>query len=113
MRGMATSALPTLRRTVRNGDAELYVEQTGSGPDLLSLCGLGDTVEVWSNQVAGLAERYRITTVDNRGVGRSPLPPSGITVEHMAADAAAVIDELGLAPANVCGFSGGGMIAQE
>lgn len=107
------STLPTARHTVRNGDAELYVEQTGTGPDLLLLAGLGDTVEVWSHQVAGLADRYRITTVDNRGVGRSPLPESGITIEHMAADAAAVIEALGLAPAHVGGFSGGGMIAQE
>ena len=103
----------TLRRTVRNGDAELYVEQTGSGPDLLLLAGLGDTVEVWSNQVDGLSDRYRITTVDNRGIGRSPLPASGVTIEHMAADAAAVIEELGTGPANVGGFSGGGMIAQQ
>ena len=99
--------------TVRNGDAELYVEQHGTGPDLLLLCGLGDTVEVWSNQVDGLSDRYRITTVDNRGVGRSPLPPSGITLDLMAADAAAVIEALDLGPAHVGGFSGGGMIAQE
>ena len=110
---MASSTTPTSRHTVRNGDAELYVEQTGSGPDLLLLAGLGDTVEVWSHQVAGLADRYRVTTLDNRGVGRSPLPAGGITIELMAADAAAVIDDLGVGPVNVGGFSGGGMIAQE
>ena len=110
---MATSTNPTTSHRIRNGDAELYVEQTGTGPDVLLLAGLGDTVEVWSHQVAGLSERYRVTTVDNRGVGRSPLPPSGITIEHMAADAAAVIDALCGGAAHVAGFSGGGMIAQE
>lgn len=103
----------TSRHTIRNGDAELYVEQCGAGPDLLLLAGLGDTVEVWSHQVDGLSDRHRVTTVDNRGVGRSPLPPSGITLELMAADAAAVIEALDLGPAHVGGFSGGGMIAQE
>lgn len=104
--------MPTIT-TVRSGDAELYVEQHGSGPDVLLLAGLGDTVEVWSHQVAGLADRYRITTFDNRGVGRSPLPPSGVTVPALADDAAAVIRALDLEPVHAVGFSGGGVAAQE
>lgn len=64
---MASSSPSITRHTVRNGDAQLYVEQCGTGPDLLLLAGLGDTVEVWSHQTAGLSDRYRVTTVDNRG----------------------------------------------
>ncbi|HEV2813161.1 MAG TPA: alpha/beta hydrolase [Solirubrobacteraceae bacterium] len=99
--------------TVRNGDAELYVEQHGTGPDVLLLCGLGDTVEVWSAQTEALRDRYTLTVVDNRGVGRTRAPVESISVPNFAADAAAVIEALGLDRPHVMGFSGGGVMAQE
>ncbi|MDQ3741776.1 MAG: alpha/beta hydrolase [Actinomycetota bacterium] len=98
---------------VRSGDAEIYVETRGSGPDVLLLCGLGDTVEVWSAQSEPLSDRYRVSVIDNRGVGRTRAPVESITVPNLAADAAAVIEALGLDTPHVMGFSGGGMIAQE
>jgi pimeloyl-ACP methyl ester carboxylesterase len=109
---MATTTHP-LRRIVPAGDADIYVDQRGTGPDVVLLAGQGDTVEVWEAQLAGLSDRFRVTAIDNRGAGRSSLPASGISVPAAAADAAAVIRELDLAPAHVMGFSGGGLIAQE
>jgi pimeloyl-ACP methyl ester carboxylesterase len=95
------------------GGAELWVEQRGSGPDLLLLCGLGDTHAAWSHQLESLAGRFRVTALDNRGVGRSSLPDGGFGVADMAADAAGVLDALGIERAHVMGFSMGGAIAQE
>lgn len=94
--------------------AEIWVEQRGSGKDVLLLCGLGDTHAAWSHQLESLpAAGYRVTAIDNRGVGRSTLPPGAFSVADMARDAAAVLEALGIAEAHVAGFSMGGAIAQE
>lgn len=91
----------------------LWIEQRGSGPDLVLLCGLGDTHQAWAHQLQSLAGRFRLTAIDNRGVGRSGLPDGAFTVADMAADAAGILDALGIARAHVAGFSMGGAIAQE
>jgi hypothetical protein len=88
---------------VAAGDVELYVDQRGSGPDVLLIAGLSDPAEAWAFQLAGLADRHRMTAFDNRGVGRSPMPPEGWSVAGMADDAAEVLGALGIDRAHVCG----------
>jgi 3-oxoadipate enol-lactonase len=83
------------------------VEQVGHGPDVLLIGGLGDTVESWRYQLDGLADRYRVTAVDNRGAGRTAMPDGPLTVEAMADDAAGVLRALELPAAHVAGFSMG------
>jgi pimeloyl-ACP methyl ester carboxylesterase len=100
-------------RHVRAGSLDIWVEQVGSGPDVLLIGGAGDTVESWSFQLDGLADRYRLTAFDNRGAGRTAMPDEPLTVDAMADDAAAVLEALGIAPAHVAGFSGGSTTAQE
>jgi pimeloyl-ACP methyl ester carboxylesterase len=100
-------------RYVKAGALEIWTEQTGEGPDVLLIGGLGDTVESWQFQLDGLADRYRLTAFDNRGAGRTAMPEGQPTVEAMADDAAAVLRGLGSSPAHVAGFSGGSIIAQE
>jgi pimeloyl-ACP methyl ester carboxylesterase len=95
------------------GDAELWVEQRGQGPDVLLIAGLTDPAEAWAFQLDALADRYRVTAFDNRGAGRSPLPPDGFTVTGMADDAAALLRALGIERAHVAGFSGGSGTSQE
>lgn len=92
---------------------DLWVVQEGSGPDVLLIGGLGDPVESWQAQLAGLTDDFRLTAFDNRGAGRSPLPDGPFTVESMADDAASVLRAAGIASAHVAGFSGGSLIAQE
>ena len=98
---------------VRAGDLDIWVEQVGSGPDVLLIGGLGDTVESWQFQLDGLADLYRLTACDNRGAGRTAMPEGTVSLEVMADDAAGVLRALGAAPAHVAGFSGGSIIAQE
>ncbi|WP_119728149.1 alpha/beta fold hydrolase [Thermomonospora amylolytica] len=95
------------------GGTGFWVEQRGRGPDVLLIAGLGDSAEVWQAQLDGLADRYRVTAFDNRGVGRTPMPEGGVTVPMMADDAAGVLRALGVPAAHVAGFSGGSVIAQE
>ena len=98
---------------VRAGDFDIWTEQVGEGPDVLLIGGLGDTVESWQFQLDGLADRYRLTAFDNRGAGRTAMPPGPASVEKMADDAAQVLRALDIASAHVAGFSGGSIICQE
>jgi pimeloyl-ACP methyl ester carboxylesterase len=94
-----------------NEGTKLYWEERGSGEPLLLIMGLGYTLDMWHRILPALAEHYRVIAFDNRGVGRSDVPPGPYTM--MASDAAAVMDVAGIEAAHVLGVSLGGMIAQE
>ena len=98
--------------TAANG-VELWFEQEGTGDDVLFISGLADEGACWVDQVAGLKDRYRLTSFDNRGVGRSSTPDGPFQITDFAADTAALMDALGLERAHVVGSSMGGAIAQE
>lgn len=99
--------------SITANEVEIYVEQVGQGPDVLLVGGAGDTVESWQFQLDGLADRYRLTSFDNRGAGRTPMPDGRLSAEAMADDAAGVLRALDISSAHVAGFSGGSVIAQE
>ena len=119
-------------------NVELYYEDLGNpgDPPVLLIMGLGAQLLLWRD---GFCERlveqgYRVIRYDNRDVGLSTklhgqrpsgalVPnlvrsylgkpsPSVYTLEHMADDAAALLDHLGIERAHVVGASMGGMIAQ-
>jgi len=82
------------------------------GEPLLLLQGLGADSRGWIRQRRAMGERYRCVTVDNRGVGRSDVPEGPYDLGIMAADAVAVLDDLGLESAHVMGASMGGILSQ-
>src|ERR1700704_1989362 len=92
---------------------QLYAEQAGQGDDVIFISGLADEGACWVDQVAGLSDRWRVTTFDNRGVGRSETPPGEYRTSGFAADTAGLMDALGIERAHVVGSSMGGAIAQE
>ena len=98
---------------VTNAGAKIYWEEHGAGDPLLLIMGLGATLEWWNRLIPILAPRYRTIVYDNRGVGRSDVPPGPYSIPVMADDAAAVLDAARIASAHVFGASMGGMIAQE
>jgi 3-oxoadipate enol-lactonase len=85
----------------------------GDGHPLLLIQGLGYGRWGWDPVVPALAERYRVLTFDNRGIGESDKPEGPYTARELAADALQVLDEAGVGRAHVVGASLGGMIAQE
>ena len=91
--------------------ARIWVHDQGTGPALLLIGGTSDPAESWQAQIDAFSDRYRVIAPDNRGAGRSPVPPGGITIREMAEDAADVLRELGVDQAHVMGFSMGGAIA--
>jgi pimeloyl-ACP methyl ester carboxylesterase len=92
---------------------DLWVEQEGEGDDVLFISGLADEGACWVDQVAGLKDGYRLTTFDNRGVGRSSTPDGPFAIADFAADTVALMDALALERPHLVGSSMGGAIAQE
>ncbi len=98
---------------VRANGIELYVETHGAGEPLLLIAGLACDHTMWAEVVPALTDHYRVIVFDNRGVGRSTAPDSPYTIRMMAGDTAALLDEIGVGPVHVAGYSMGGQIAQE
>ncbi|HEX8184688.1 MAG TPA: alpha/beta fold hydrolase, partial [Blastocatellia bacterium] len=63
-----------------NEGTKLYWEERGSGEPLLLIMGLGYTLDMWHRILPALAEHYRVIAFDNRGVGRSDVPPGPYTM---------------------------------
>ncbi len=98
---------------VTTNGARIYWEEEGSGDPLLLIMGLGATIEWWDRIRPELTPRFRTVMFDNRGAGRSDVPPPPYTIPQMADDATAVMDAAGVDRADVVGLSMGGYIAQE
>jgi 3-oxoadipate enol-lactonase len=100
--------------TIRANGLDLAYQIDGDHPETLVLVnGLADAKESWEAQIPDFAERYRVVSYDNRGVGESPAPPGPYTTAQMADDLAGLVDALGLERFHLLGVSMGGMIAQE
>jgi pimeloyl-ACP methyl ester carboxylesterase len=97
--------------TLPIGDVDLYYETAGQGPPILFVPGLGSSSRDWELQVACFSKHYQVVTFDVRGHGRSDKPPGPYSIPLFAADTAALIKALHIAPAHVVGLSLGGMIA--
>ncbi|MGL6094754.1 MAG: alpha/beta fold hydrolase, partial [Fimbriiglobus sp.] len=91
----------------------LAYRDRGTGPPVLFIQGVGTSGDAWEPQVAGLGDRFRCLTFDNRGVGRSVPTGDRVTVPQMAEDAVRVLDAAGVRSAHVVGHSLGGLIALE
>lgn len=98
---------------VRSGDADISYEITGEGEPLLMIMGFLSDARMWILQTAAFSPHYKCITFDNRGVGSSSSPPGPYSMEQMAADAIAVLDDAGIDRAHVLGISMGGAIAQH
>jgi pimeloyl-ACP methyl ester carboxylesterase len=91
----------------------MYYEEHGSGFPLLLINGLGSDHLEWIHQIPAFEARFRVVVFDNRGTGRTDVPPGPYTTAQMGDDAAALLRALGIPRAHVLGVSLGGMIAQE
>jgi pimeloyl-ACP methyl ester carboxylesterase len=92
---------------------ELYYERRGSGPRLLFFNGSGATLATTGPLIWSFADRCDVAAHDQRGLGRTAIPPGPYAMADYAADAAALLDHLGWATCRVIGVSFGGMVAQE
>ena len=97
-----------------NGVRISYTVQ-GEGDPVLLVCGTGQPAFSWNmGVVPGLiGAGHRVVTFDNRGVAPSADPPGPYSVDQLVADAAGLIEHLGLGSCFVAGHSLGGCITQE
>lgn len=116
-------------------DIEIEYETHGGGEPLLLISGLGGQLTDWTPAFIELLndQGFRVIRFDNRDSGLSTKLHASLVskrsfitgfvsrqrarapylIDDMAADAAALLDHLGIASAHVVGASMGGMIAQS
>jgi pimeloyl-ACP methyl ester carboxylesterase len=99
----------------RPDGSELYVEHVGPETEPVLLFTHGWTLDRsdWDGARAALGERYHLVFWDLAGLGRSRSPRNADhSLEKMAADLEAVLNEASTGPVILVGHSIGGMIQQ-
>lgn len=91
----------------------LAYEELGDGEPLLFIHGLAYDRLGWGPLPRVLADEFHVVLFDNRGVGDSDVPEGPYSMEQLAADAVAVLDDAGIESTHIFGVSLGGFIAQE
>lgn len=90
---------------------ELFYRVDGQGPETVLMAhGLLMDHSMFDAQVAHLATRYRVVRYDHRGQGDSAPARSGLDLDTLCTDAAALIDRLGDGPVHFVGMSMGGFV---
>jgi len=91
---------------------ELAYSDEGTGTPVVLLHGFPFNRSLWDEQAAELRDRHRVIRPDLRGMGETPPgPEEAATMDEMARDVAALMDELRVARAVVGGLSMGGYVA--
>ena len=96
---------------IRVEDIQLAYTDTGMGQPVVLLHGYPFNRTLWNEQVAALSNRYRVITPDLRGLGESEATPGAATMNRMAQDVAALLDQLEISRAVIGGLSMGGYVA--
>src|SRR5688572_14793964 len=98
---------------VRVDGVRLYYQTAGSGPPLLLLHGLGSSSRDWEHQIPDFAAHFQVIAPDFRGHGGSSRSEGGYSVERFAADTWSLLEQLGVGPVAVLGYSMGGAVAMQ
>ena len=96
--------------TIPVNGTSLYYEVTGLGPPLVLVHGSWGDGRNWDAVVPALVERFAVLTYDRRGHSRSAPATAQGSMKEDALDLAALIETLGLDPANIAGKSYGAAI---
>src|SRR5579884_2061132 len=98
---------------IKAGEININYEIFGQGEPLLLIMGFGMPGRAWLPRIPRFAG-FRVIIYDNRGTGESDHPDQPVyAIAQMADDAGALLRALDIPRAKICGFSMGGMIAQE
>src|SRR5438876_12202583 len=92
---------------------KLYYEIHGTGRPLILLHGGLGAIEMFGPNLPALAQGRQVIAVDLQGHGRTADIDRPLSVALMADDIAALIKHLGLASADVMGYSLGGGVALQ
>jgi esterase len=104
------TAVPPLRMLELPAGRLAYWD-VGNGASSLFVHGAGTSGEIWVGDLAELARDGRLIVYDRRGYGASSESPRDWRAHRE--DAAALIEALEAAPAQVVGYSGGSIVALD
>lgn len=91
----------------------LYYETYGAGAPLVVLHGNGGNLAAMHYQIDFFRATRQVIAIDSRGHGRSEMGATPLTYEKIADDVAALLAQLRAAPADVIGWSDGGIVALQ
>lgn len=92
---------------------KIHYATLGSGPLVVMIHGFPDYWYTWRHQMEGLADRFQVVAIDQRGYNRSD-KPAGVASYDMrllVGDVIAVIKHFGKDNAAVVGHDWGGIVA--
>jgi pimeloyl-ACP methyl ester carboxylesterase len=98
---------------VRANDINLAIYEQGEGPAVVLLHGFPELAFSWRHQLPALADAgFRAIAPDQRGYGRSDVPPdvSDYRIEELIADVHSLLDELELKTATFVGHDWGALV---
>lgn len=90
---------------------ELAYTDKGCGPVVVFLHGFPFDRSMWRGQVEKLSDSFRVIAPDFRGHGETTVTAAPSTMEDLAEEIAALLDELNIPRAVICGLSMGGYVA--
>jgi len=94
---------------------KIHYASLGSGPLVVMIHGFPDYWYTWRRQMEGLADKFQVVAIDQRGYNLSD-KPSGVEnydVRLLIGDVVAVIKHLGQQKAVVVGHDWGGLVAWQ
>jgi len=98
---------------VRSGDANIFYEVLGKGPDLVLLHPFPVNHHIWDPIAERLANYYRVILPDLRGHGGSEAGEGPATMTKHAGDVLRVCGDVGVERAVFCGNSIGGYVMMD
>jgi 3-oxoadipate enol-lactonase len=85
------------------------IEGPEGAPPLLLSNSLGTALNMWQEQLEPLSRHFRLILYDQRGHGRSPVPPGPYSIDELGQDVLDLLDRLEFERVSFCGASMGGM----
>ncbi len=111
---MTTSEIPVQTGYLPVNGLQMYYEIHGTGQPLVLLHGAFSAIGTSFGQLLpGLAQGRQVVAVELQGHGRTADIDRPMTLEVMADDVAAAIDQLGIQPADIFGYSTGAAVALQ
>src|SRR5690606_32101201 len=112
---LAAEPLEVSHHYADSNGVKIHYASAGEGPLVVFIHGFPDFWYSWRHQMAGLADRFRVVAIDQRGYNLSD-KPAGVENYDMAllvADVAAVIRDVGADRATIVGHDWGGAVAWQ
>lgn len=91
----------------------LSVKSYGDGFPIILIHGFPDNSNSWKYLIPLLSDRFRVITLDLRGIGESAICPQGHDKKNLAKDIKGILDDLHIDTAVIVGKDMGGLVAQR